>query len=63
MADKKLFTLAFPNTCTKCEAPITEGYAINADVANSGGALCAKCAGVSTPEPENKTAITKKNGG
>lgn len=45
MADLKLFTLNYPNTCTQCATPITEGYALNADIANAGAALCAKCAG------------------
>jgi hypothetical protein len=61
MADLKPFVLQHPNTCTKCGAPISEGFAPNVDVANSGGALCAKCAGVK-PEPTAAPAITKGKG-
>lgn len=54
MADLKLFPLKDPSTCSQCATPIELGYAVNADVANSGGALCGKCAGVEVDAPKPK---------
>lgn len=60
MSDAKLFILRNPNTCTKCGVALALnddgkpfGYAANADIANAGGAMCAKCAGVSEKATSN----------
>lgn len=40
----QIFPIRPPNTCHRCATPISTGYALNADEAATGKAICEQCA-------------------